>query len=79
MAAVWAAGPEPMMATFVWGGWGFMVVVGKGGWWCWGFVVMGGEEEEEEEWGEVVVLAVGCCWEAVEAARVKGRPERREV
>ncbi len=80
MAAVWAAGPEPMMATLVWGGGGgamagrvevkvrrWVLVVGEEG------------EEKEEEKGEVVVAAVDFCCEAVEAARVKGRPERMEV
>ena len=75
MAAVWAAGPEPMIATLVWGDWGFMV----------GRVevkvrrcrVLVGEEEEKR--GEVGAPAVGFCCEAVEAATVKGRPERREV
>ncbi len=36
-------------------------------------------EEEGKEKGEFVAPAVGFCWDAVEAARVKGRPERREV
>lgn len=78
MAAVWAAGPEPMMATLVWDGWGFMV-----GWVVeevkerrWALLV--GEEGEDEK-DEVVALAVRFCCEAVEAARVRGRPERRGV
>jgi hypothetical protein len=36
------------------------------------------ERERERERGEVVALDLGFCWEAVEAARVKGRVERRE-
>jgi hypothetical protein len=83
MAAVCAAGPEPMIATLVWGGLGCMlgcVEAKVRGWFA--LVAEGREEEEEEEGeekGEAVIAAVCFCCEAVEAARVKGRPERREV
>jgi hypothetical protein len=35
--------------------------------------------EEAKEKGEVVAAVLDFCCEAVEAARAKGRPERREV
>lgn len=73
MAAVWAAGPEPMITTLAWGGVVAMVgevevevKVRRG-------VLVGGEK------GEVVAVEVCLCCGAVEAARVKGMLERKEV
>lgn len=64
------------MATLVWGGGSGFMVRGVDVAVRWWIVLV---EELGKEKGELGALAVGFCWKIVEAARVKGRPERREV
>ena len=75
MAAVWAAGPEPMMATLVCGG----VIFG---------LEVDVEKEEEWEAGRKgafekgflgAVVGYGFCWKVEVAARERVRLERRGV